>query len=200
MPALLKTEFQARVVWLGRVQDRDASLQARSESTLVARFSGIDGEAHSGATRLSCGRVKQLYPRGTDIKNTRQISIVSTEDLGEIAYQMGMPEIHPEWLGASMVVAGIPDFTLIPPSSRLQANDGTTLTVDMENHPCLLPAREIESAAPGFGARFKAAAEQRRGVTAWVEREGTIRLGDQLRLFVPGQDPWPHIQSVQTPS
>ncbi|MEM6942014.1 MAG: hypothetical protein AAF509_18060 [Pseudomonadota bacterium] len=33
-------------------------------------------------------------------------------------------------------------------------------------------------------------AEGRRGVTAWVEREGMLRVGDTLRLHVPGQRAW----------
>jgi len=75
----------------------------------------------------------------------------------------------------------------------LQNAEGTTLVVDIENGPCNLPAREIESEAPGHGKGFKAAAQGKRGVTAWVEREGPLALGDELRLFVPNQPIWPHL-------
>ena len=34
------------------------------------------------------------------------------------------------------------------------------------------------------------AAEGRRGVTAWVERPGDIRVGDSLTLFLPDQRAW----------
>ncbi len=30
----------------------------------------------------------------------------------------------------------------------------------------------------------------RRGVTAWVEREGALVLGDHLRLHIPDQPAW----------
>jgi hypothetical protein len=43
---------------------------------------------------------------------------------------------------------------------------------------------------PGFGKSFKAAARDRRGVTGWVEREGTLALGERLRLHIPDQRPW----------
>ena len=37
---------------------------------------------------------------------------------------------------------------------------------------------------------FKTAAAGKRGVTAWVEREGTLRLGDEVRLHIPAQRAW----------
>ena len=37
--------------------------------------------------------------------------------------------------------------------------------------PCQEPAVTIEKARPGEGKGFKRAAEGKRGVTAWVERE-----------------------------
>ena len=92
--------------------------------------------------------------------------------------------------GANMVLRGIPDFTHVPPSSRLLSPAGPSLTIDMENRPCVLPGREVEQEAPGHGAAFKPAAAGRRGVTAWVERPGTLRLGDRLSLFIPDQRPW----------
>ena len=89
-----------------------------------------------------------------------------------------------------MVVKGISDFSHVPPSSRLQSVDGTTIVVDMQNRPCNLPAREIEIDHPTHGKPFKAAAKGKRGVTAWVEREGTFRVGDALTLHVPDQRAW----------
>jgi MOSC domain-containing protein YiiM len=64
----------------------------------------------------------------------------------------------------------------------------------MENRPCHLPAKVIDAYLPGAGGRFKAAAKGRRGVTAWVEREGRLALGETLRLHVPDQPDWrPHL-------
>ena len=85
------------------------------------------------------------------------------------------------------MIEGIPDFSHLPPSSRLQGPDGVTLVVDMENRPCQEPAVTIDKALPGQGKGFKTAAEGKRGVTAWVEREGTLRLGDPCRLHIPDQ-------------
>ena len=190
MPALVSTPHAGTITWLGRVADRAQGLRSAAVTEVMARFDGLDGEAHGGLTRPACARVRALHPRGTEIRNARQISIVAAEELGDIARRMGLERVEPGWLGASLVVRGIPDLTHLPPSSRLQTENGTTLTVDMENLPCHLPGAEIDKDAPGRGAAFRDAAQGRRGVTAWVEREGPLRVGDRLRLFVPAQRPW----------
>lgn len=193
MAALRQDKSTARVVWTGRmVVPVGADLVIHGVATEAMRlgFAGPEDEVHAGLTRPSCGRVLALHPRGTEIANARQVSIVSAEELDLIAADLGLAAIDPAWLGAGLVVAGIPDFTHLPPSSRLQGPDGSTLVVDMENLPCTQVARTIERLQPGHGKAFKAAARDRRGVTAWVERPGVIRPGDVLRLFVPAQRPW----------
>lgn len=190
MPALVETPFIATVDWLGLVVDRAAALPSRPVAALELGFDGPLGEAHAGMTRPSCSRVAGLYPRGTPIRNTRQLSLLSAEELAEVAAEMGLAVLDPALVGATMVLRGLPDFSHLPPSSRLLADSGASLVVDMENRPCTLPARPIETAHPGHGARFKPSAKGRRGVTAWVEAEGRIALGDRLRLFVPDQPAW----------
>lgn len=192
MPALVPTEFFAKIVWLGCVSDRNATLASDSRETLSASFAGLAEEEHSGLTRPSCSRVISQYPRGTEIRNTRQFSIVSIEELSEISEAMGIDRLTPSAVGASVAVEGIPDFSHIPPSSRLQAESGLTLTVDMQNRPCHLPAKVIDADFPGKGGAFKASAQGRRGITAWVEREGTLTIGEALRLHIPDQRAWLH--------
>ena len=190
MPALMKTEYTGTIVWLGRVENRSAALRSTPVTEVTARFEGIEGEDHGGVTRASCSRVTSQYPKGTPIKNTRQLCIVSAEEMAEIASEIGVDAFDPEWCAANIVIEGIPDFTHIPPSSRLQTQDGTTLTIDMENRPCHLPAPVIDEDAPGHGRAFKAAAKGRRGVTAWIEREGLLRVGDRVTLHIPDQRAW----------
>lgn len=197
MPALIPTQVVGRITWLGLVPDRKAALEAMAVPALRLGFAGPEGEAHGGLTRPSCSRVTAQYPRGTTIRNTRQLSVLAAEDLAAIAAAMGLDRLDPALVGAGMVIEGIPDFSHIPPSSRLQADGGATLVVDMENRPCTLPARPIEGRHPGFGARFKAAAKGRRGVTAWVEREGTVELGQAIRLHIPDQPVWAHLNSAR---
>ena len=197
MPALKPTGFTGRITWLGRVANREDGLVAEPVETLALGFAGPEGESHGGLTRPSCSRVTAQYPRGTTIRNVRQLSVLSAEDLAAIAARMGVDRLDPALVGATMVVEGIPDFSHVPPSSRLQAEGGATIVVDMENRPCTLPAKPIEAALPGFGKAFKPAAAGRRGVTAWVEREGVLRLGAAVTLHIPDQPVWAHLDAAR---
>lgn len=197
MSALKPTQFIGRIVWLGAVPDRSAALESQRQTRLDATFAGPVGEAHGGLTRPSCSRVLAQYKRNTEIRNTRQFTLLSAEDLAATAAAMGLEALDPALVGATMVIEGIPDFSHLPPSSRLQAASGATLVVDMNNRPCTLPARPIENQHPGFGKRYKTAAKGRRGVTAWVEREGSFSLGEAIRLHIPDQPVWAHLDAAR---
>ncbi len=193
MPALAPTDHFGIVTWLGHVSrpvGRDLIIHGEPLEEMPLTYAGFAGEVHAGLTRPACSRVTAQYPKGTEIRNTRQVSLVSAEELRAIAAALDLDAVDPAWLGASVVIEGIPDFTHLPPSSRLQGEGGATLVVDMENLPCIEPAKTIETARPGHGKAFKVAAKGRRGLTAWVEREGVLRLGERVRLHVPAQRPW----------
>ncbi|MCF6444986.1 MOSC domain-containing protein [Nereida sp. MMG025] len=195
MPALLKTALTCNITWMGFVPDRDASLRSVAVSEAQATFAGFEGEAHGGAMRASCSRVKSQHPRGTQIRNVRQFCVMSVEELAQIAAAADLDHLPPEWMGASIVVEGLPDFTHVPPSSRLQNAAGTTLVVDMENRPCHLPGLEMEDTAAA--KKLKAAAKHKRGITAWVEREGPLAVGDTLTLNIPDQPVWSHLDRAR---
>lgn len=190
MPTLRKTEFTGRIEWLGRSDAAADTLRSAALPRLELGYGGLSDARHSGETRASCVRVKSLYPKGTEIRNVRQLTILSGEEMDAIAAEIGLEALDPETLGVNIVLRGIPDFTHVPPSARLQSASGTTLTIDMENLPCIYPAKEIEADQPGHGDGFPKAAHGRRGVTAWVERPGDLVLGEELSLFVPSQRPW----------
>ena len=190
MPVVKPTKYIGKITWLGGVHSTDGPLWAEPASEVFAAFGGMAGEVHHGMTAPSCVRMTAQYPKGTPVRNTRQFSVLSAEDMARIASGMGLAALSPSLIGASMVVSGIPDFSHIPPGSRLQGASGATLVVNLNNRPCTFPAKAIEAEHPGAGKHFKPAAEGRRGVVAWVEREGTFRLGDDIRLHVPDQRPW----------
>lgn len=201
MSSLRLTPLVGHVTWIGIVEDSEKDIRAKKANVLELTFAGQEGECHGGLTRPSCSRVKNLYPRGTAIRNVRQLSIVSEEELQEIAIELGVDSVDPASIGASLVIKGIPDFTHIPPSSRLQqVPQGVTLCVDMENKPCIYSGRAVEEDCPSgvnIARRFKDCAKGKRGITAWVEREGRIAIGDEIKLFVPTQCPW-KLQNLYT--
>ena len=158
-------------------RDRDKSLASERVENIEVSYEGFKGEAHGGLTRPACVRVKLQYDQGTEIRNTRQISILSSEELVQVANNMEIKRVEPEWVGANLVLSGIPALSLLPPSTRLIFDGGVSIVVDMENGPCKYPGEVIDEYFPGYGKRFPKAAQHLRGVTAWVEKEGNISLG-----------------------
>jgi MOSC domain-containing protein YiiM len=155
-------------------------------------FSGMEGDCHGGLTRPSDSRMLKQYKRGTTVRNSRQLSILSLDELAEVAERMGIPAVKPDWVGANMVVRGIPDLTLLPPSSRLQFPSGAMVAIDAENHPCRYPADIIAKHHPETRMGFVKAAMHKRGVVGWVEAEGMIRTGDSITIWIPPQRIYSH--------
>jgi MOSC domain-containing protein YiiM len=149
-------------------------------------FGGFAGDRHFGLTRPSCSRTP-WHPRGTAIANTRQISIVSEEECGVVAAEMGIARIYPSWLGANLATKNIPDLSGLPPSTRMVFPSGATLFITEENVPCRYPGKVIaqEYGHPELAGTFVKAALHRRGVLALVEREGLIKTDDRLKLIMP---------------
>jgi hypothetical protein len=154
-------------------------------------FAGFDGDLHAGLTRKSDGRTP-FYPRGTIIRNERQVTIVSTLELLQVAAEMGIPEVRPEWIGANLLIDGIPRLTLLPPRTRLFFPGGVVLIVSGENQPCTIAGYAIEQQVgpPGLAQQFPKAAVHRRGLTATVEHPGFIHLGDSVTAEVYEQAPF----------
>ena len=115
MTLLTPTAHHGTVVWLGLVRDRAATLRAEPVEAVELGFEGPLGDSHAGLTRPACTRVRAQHPKGAEIRNTRQISLLSAEDLAAIAATLGLPELDPALIGASLVVEGIPDLTRLPP-------------------------------------------------------------------------------------
>jgi MOSC domain len=188
----------AKLKMVGRVEQllsrtsRDDGFEKQQRQSLSLLLSGPEGDCHTGLTRLSDSRTLQTYKRNTVIRNVRQISIVSVEELADVAKALDLPDMNPSWLGANLVTSGIPDLTLLPPSSRLQFPSGATLVVDTENLPCRQVADVVSRSHPEKGPMFVKAATHKRGVTAWVEREGDVRVGDEIIIFIPPQRIYAH--------
>ena len=61
-----------------------------SRTEVEVTFEGFAGDRHAGLTMASGSRTPQ-YPRGTEIRNSRQVSCVSQEDLDAVAGALGLP-------------------------------------------------------------------------------------------------------------
>lgn len=150
-------------------------------------FEGIEGDRHAGHTRPADVRTP-WYPKGTPIRNTRQLSLVSTEELALVAETLGVPKVLASWLGANLELTGVPRLTHVPPGTRLFFPDEAVLAVEGENEPCIGPGKVIEEHHPDrvkLASRFVKSAWERRGLVAWVDRPGVIRAGDDVRVMLP---------------
>ncbi len=165
--------------------------QTRPVEALQLGFEGIDGDFHAGATRRSGGR-EPWYPRGTEMRNERQLSIVAADELAIVAGRMSLAEIKPEWIGANLLMEGVPHLSMLPSGTLLFFKGGVTIKVEAQNAPCRLSGRSIAENV-GMADReagalaFPKAAKRLRGLVAWVEKPGCITTGEEISVRVPEQ-------------
>jgi hypothetical protein len=168
--------------------------ETRQVNEITIDLQGIAGTRHYGFTRKA-GPREPWYRRGMEMRSGRQITAVSREELSAIAAAMQVETIAPEWIGANIVVSGIPHFTLLPPGTRIVFGEAT-IVVEAPNAPCRIAGKAIAQhltpgAAPGgLDLAFPAKARGLRGVVASVERAGTIRAGETITVKVPPQTLW----------
>lgn len=161
----------------------------RTVERIALDLDGIPGDRHRGPNRPADARVP-WYPRGTPIRNERQVSAVAPDDLAAIATGLGIPLVAAEWLGANLVIEGVPDLSFLPRGTRLTFPSGAALAVADQNAPCRNPGRVIAShhpEKPGIDLAFPKVAKRLRGVVAWVERAGDVVAGDTVEVRLPEQ-------------
>lgn len=165
--------------------------QTRPVEELRLGFDGSEGDFHAGATRRSGGR-EPWYPRGTEMRNERQLSLVAADELAIVAERMGLKEIKPEWIGANLLIEGVPRLSMLPAGSLLFFKSGVTIKVDAQNGPCRIAGRSVAENArmadhEAGSLLFPKAAKRLRGLVAWVEKPGTIKAGEEISVRVPEQ-------------
>ncbi|MER8409407.1 MOSC domain-containing protein [Mesorhizobium sp. M0184] len=165
--------------------------ETRAVDKLQLGFDGIDGDFHAGTTRRSGGR-EPWYPRGTEMRNERQLSIVAADELAIVAERMGIAEIKPEWIGANLLIEGLPHLSMLPSGTQLFFKGGATVKIDAQNGPCRIAGRSVAENAgmadhEAGALLFPKAAKRLRGLVAWVEKPGAITAGEEISVRVPEQ-------------
>ncbi len=186
----MKGSFLLEKVWVKinalLVADDPKTLVTRRISEANLEFGGIRGDRHFGITSKADSR-QPMYPRGTEILNRRQITIVSVEELDRIAEELGVESVLPEWLGANVLVKGFPELTKLTMGSRILFPSGAGLICMGENQPCTLPGDEIQKHYEDhekLSFRFVRAGYKRRGIVCAVERPGIIHENDEVQVLV----------------
>jgi hypothetical protein len=157
--------------------------------SLTLELDGVAGSRHRGWTRRADARVPYL-PRGTPIRNTRALSIVSVEDMAEAARELSIPRLDPRWIGACMLAEGIERLTFLPRGTRLFFEGGAILLVEDMNAPCRGAGAAIAGHNPGrpeLELEFPKKCQYLRGLIASVEHPGSIAAGSGITARLPEQ-------------
>jgi len=153
---------------------------------LEVLLDGIKYDKHFGKTRNADIRTVNLVSKGTEVTNLRAVTIVSTEELGEISDQVGT-KVLPEDMEANIVLSRVEKLTKIPPGAFIKFPRNTILFVTAENLPCVIPSNNMMKRGIGklTAIKFAKAAFGKRGLTAMPFASGIIKEGDEVEIFLP---------------
>jgi len=181
-------KLKGRVAGIYTVPDGNR-VESVAVPSLRFDFEGPAGDRHFGFTRSSTSR-EPWYPRGTEISNTRQVSILSTEELAEVAARMDLAELKPEWIGATIVIDSIHRLSFLPLGTRLFFEGDASLVVMEQNGPCRIAGATIARHFPDrpeLELEFPKVARGMRGLVGAVERPGVVKSGTTVDIRVPEQ-------------
>jgi MOSC domain-containing protein YiiM len=186
---------------IGRIEsvyctDDAGSFVTAPRDVLDVTLDGIGGDRHGGLWR-GAGPREPWLKRGFPIRNDRQLTILSVEEMADLAQRLALPEVPPELIGANLLVSGLPDLSRIAAGSRLAIGgswagqghfDGQVLLrVEGYNHPCRGPGKKLalRFGRPELEFDFRKQATSLRGLILCVDAPGPIRPGDAVVIVPP---------------
>lgn len=159
-------------------------------------FEGPVGDIHSGFTRKLSGHDGGYFrtsalAKGDIAFNWRSWTGLSQEELMEVEQALGC-SIPQGCLLENIVVSGIPNFSKLPPTSRLvfpKRGTQAVLAVWEENGPCHVVGKRLADhyGEPELQKRLIAGAQNRRGVMGLVLTVGRVEVGDTILVYPPMQ-------------
>lgn len=152
-------------VCIGKPGDR---WKAPVAGEVLVETHGLHGDRHSGPTRVSSKTHET-------IRNDRQISIIASETIDDLARQLDVT-LQPGDFGENLCVRGLGDLSGVLPGAQLVTERGVVLRVTAQNDPC--------SNLMDYHRQMVKASYGRRGLLATVE-EGAglvIAAGDAIEL------------------
>jgi hypothetical protein len=160
-------------------------------------LNGPEGDLHSGFVR-SLNNHDGDYRKTSDLLkgdvvfNWRSWTGLSLEEIAKIQNRLEY-DIPPGCLLENLVISGVPNFSSLPPTTRLVFPPRETfknqaiLAIWSENDPCSTVGRRLEEhhKVPGLTSSFIEAARGLRGVMGWVISPGLIMVGDEVKVYSP---------------
>ena len=180
-------KVRGRVAGLFKAEGKGFVTTAVDE--LPLSFEGIPGDFHAGHTRRSGAR-EPWYERGTEMRNERQLSILSVDEMRAMARRLNIPELKTEWIGGNLLLDGIDNLTRLPPRTVLFFDGGATIRIDGDNLPCRVAGRAVAAQFDGrddIEFEFPKQTREMRGLVGWVEKPGTIATGEAFEARIPAQ-------------
>ncbi len=150
----------------------------------------VGSEKYYGAGKLSDVRDRNFledktFPKKIEVRNWRQWSAVSVEELAQIAQKLDTGEIDPSLLGANISFSGVENFTQLTRGTVIRFPEDTILLVEEENTPCVNPGQEIAKVYNHVNpSHFVKAAMGMRGLVGVVYRSGIVRINDVVDIKV----------------
>lgn len=161
------------------VMEPGMSPVSKPHTSIKLNDKGVEGDSHAGL---------MMKKEGIELPNTRQVSLVSVEELQAISSELDIEQIKPDWIGANILVSGIPNLSKLPKGTKLEFQNGAVLIVEETNTACSSAGRAVQehfSPSHKIGSRFPKAAIGKRGLLAWVQQTGNISVGDTVTLHLP---------------
>lgn len=180
-------QLNGKVISVHAGSNKDLSKQTRK--SIDVDFEGIVGDAHRGMSRSAWSGERE--PKGTTLRNDRQWSGISVEELTTISEQLDLTEtLRPETVGANLCIEGIGELSLLPRGTRLVFPSGAALVVEEYNPPCTdmgaqIAAKYVTRSGEQLTAKqWLKPAHGRRGIVGMVDVAGTISAGDEILVQV----------------
>lgn len=128
---------------------------------------GLVGDFHAGP-------INRHKKKGPPEPNRRQVTVVAREAVEAVNLSLGI-RLKPGDLGENILVEGLGDLSELVAGDRITLSEHVVLEVTGQNRPCNTLAVHHPDIVKAL--------EGRRGVTAIVQKTGTVRPGDQVQVL-----------------
>ncbi len=175
------------------------SINGKEVPEITFRFDRPFDDTHSDLSRklnnhdrayLATSKLK----KGTPVFNWRRWTGLSSEEILIMEQALGY-KIPVGCLLENIIISGIPNFSKLPPTTRLVFPDKvrgyatyqTILAVWEENGPCHTAGKRLAEIHENndLEANFVREAKDKRGVMGIVLSNGIVRKGDEVLVYPP---------------
>lgn len=173
-------------------------LETRGVDQLPCDLEGLVGDRHQGYVLSSGGRQKTVYARGTSIRNNRQWTAISGEELATIQHNLGLKEtVEAAHIGFNAQIDGLGPITQLPALTHLVFSPHATFApkrpedvvwvVYAEILPCEIAGSALAHRFqdPKLASAFPKASLGLRGCTGYVDKGGLVEEGWYVHQLTP---------------